>query len=1362
MFHLPHEQRQTCSVTHATAYAYNAEMISTNALFAHNEAVGCRGGLMVVAMSPSESSERDCAAVTGFMGWRSGHTGILVIDAMAHIVVANVHLAENHIGITIHSYKASENLFNGVVASTIIGSLSDGDDLSCTDLPDSFYVRNQECNAFTESDPLGLLTSCSSVIHGIYRRVGVLLPQWTNKPQTCAIAGRFDQCEPPTTPDRLCLLPWEKRYGLPVDIAYAEQHIHDVTFLGFRNQHFNDAANTTGSCIPSATSDRSAAIAINPTQYDMQPNVIMSGLQWQRSDTSARFGFDVGAYGNAECRFKPCSGHNMILFHDLDGSANAEGVPAQLSYKNPSYVAPYPLCYEVPALSNGLYACPRTTVDPQPNNRSNSDTTEFRQYTALWRDWGPQIIQPIITSRAIAGENRSFASFGPIDDMCAKRFYFSRFPMLLSVGGVHKVMSTGTIPGEFMIRWDAPSENDATVVQFFVQHSQAINVLVSNDPVNGFRNVPKGFVYPTVNDAAGTNMRDPYNRFLAVTLRGGAYRYYRFRQVPVAAVTIRMDMTLATFFADTFVANMATLLRITIDRIKITDVRAGSVIADFDISPANTVAENSTAVTNQIDELTSVTAVLSQAIVSGEIATALNVTVMEVYAVPPVATVVLDQNLDIAENDTSFNITAYRETQIALSTPKVEILLTFPTSMPTGQPTHQPSTQPTRAPSALPTSRPSTQPTSTPTQPTSTPTGKPTLQPVATPTAAPSSHPSAAPTSQPSTAPTSTPTRSPRPTSQPSSTPTMEPSSQPSGSPTAQPVLHPTAAPTSQPSTTPSSEPSSSPTSSPSALPTGSPTGTPSSEPSSHPSAQPQGHPTARPSMQPSSQPSASPSAYPTRTRAPIFTSRAETTVSFECGTNIEGPTAAEFDEDAEGAFIYAVTNSTAMPDVSTDVDVTSVTDVAVARRRLTGGGPGIAIEYRVILTLLRIYETGTDFNSSAVANSAYSSFRASLLEALENENFVKAMQRSGLAVFQNISVDASSFTISGFSVEVTDRTPTVSPTAAPSSVVEGFFTNGDKLDVGMIVGVTVGGFAFLCIVAGLIYYRYRMLKKKSKPEQIVCGVEDNFMDLEEFYPANSTRSPFANQIPRGSLVHTEVGDAAVLWENGSEASVEERNEPLALKADVGQEIGAQFAQPQVQRLVRYSVSTMLAGPTILTDDEAGEGEQKTREQMDIEERGKLTPLANALGVGSNTVFAFDDAPTVITGIDLGAPTAGAGARGATEGAIGLDGEFHPYFYPDLFTPALSTDAAECGATEQAGINLASGSSGSGKDQGEELRSSVAVSAHEQPFIPRPVAKGASSANIDDVPAIPTFYIGDSNPPPDASSKSVDESNLDL
>ena len=90
-----------------------------------------------------------------------------------------------------------------------------------------------------------------------------------------------------------------------------------------------------------------------------------------------------------------------------------------------------------------------------------------------------------------------------------------------------------------------------TVIEVFVQHGQNINVYVSDNAYDGFVHVPKLERYPNFTDPAGANARDPQSRLLIVTLRGGAYKYYKFRMVPVVPVTIRMDMTLKEFYSDT-------------------------------------------------------------------------------------------------------------------------------------------------------------------------------------------------------------------------------------------------------------------------------------------------------------------------------------------------------------------------------------------------------------------------------------------------------------------------------------------------------------------------------------------------------------------------------------------------------------------------------------------------------------------------------------------------------------------------------------------------------------------------------------------------------------------------------------------
>jgi hypothetical protein len=187
IFHLPVAQRSMCSVTRALPYNYDSAVISANAHsngFYDNEAVACLGGLAIVATSRGESTADDCAAVSGFKGWRSGYTGVSSVDAEANLLLSDLVLAENHIGISLHSFKRSETVFNGLLRSKIIGSLnSDIEHDQCSDLADSAYIRGQHCRAFTGGDPLGVREVCASTIANKYRRVGLLLPQWTNRAQ---------------------------------------------------------------------------------------------------------------------------------------------------------------------------------------------------------------------------------------------------------------------------------------------------------------------------------------------------------------------------------------------------------------------------------------------------------------------------------------------------------------------------------------------------------------------------------------------------------------------------------------------------------------------------------------------------------------------------------------------------------------------------------------------------------------------------------------------------------------------------------------------------------------------------------------------------------------------------------------------------------------------------------------------------------------------------------------------------------------------------------------------------------------------------------------------------------------------------
>ena len=188
-------------------------------------------------------------------------------------------------------------------------------------------------------------------------------------------------------------MPWEHRYGLPIDIMYSEMHIHDTLFSGFKNN--------------SCGSSYSPAIAINPTQVDEQPTIVMSGITWSgHSPAQKSYISKFGIEGGGQCsNAQPCMGQNMIIIHDLDGTMLGSGSGGQLLYNNPEYVAPWPYCNVATELDSGFLSCPSVVED---------GSAPFKVYSAHWRDYTTQLLGPIVEHRyfQFANETRVFANYG--------------------------------------------------------------------------------------------------------------------------------------------------------------------------------------------------------------------------------------------------------------------------------------------------------------------------------------------------------------------------------------------------------------------------------------------------------------------------------------------------------------------------------------------------------------------------------------------------------------------------------------------------------------------------------------------------------------------------------------------------------------------------------------------------------------------------------------------------------------------------------------------------------------------------------------------------------------------------------------
>ena len=431
-----------CATTASVAKTLSPGDMQGVTSFMNNEAVGCKTGLFIVNMARTESLPSDCAVVRDFKAWRNGHVGVLAVDAMANILVYDTVLAENHIGVSLNFFKSTgDDVFSGIYKSTVIGSLKVGS--SCNDLDDSSW--SQSCQAFTNEDPLGLSTTCGTLTSEKYKRVGVMLPLYTDAGKTCTSMGRFAVCDPPHTPDRLCAVPWEKRYGNVMPIQYAEQHIKDVKFFGFR----------TSSC----NSYQSAAIAINPSGVDHQATLVVQGVTFD-SDDRSKLGMQSSLLSPRSCVNPVCNGLVSLIANDIDGSLLGSGGGGQLLYNNPEYVAPSPRCKTVSQIGLGFFYCDTLAAIP------------FRQYAAQWFDTGAVLIGPLVTARTFPGiGGYSFAGYGPIEEMCSIHMTFSNYEFMVAAGMTQKLTTTGTVPvsvGSWQIRWDAPSTSDSAVVQIFI------------------------------------------------------------------------------------------------------------------------------------------------------------------------------------------------------------------------------------------------------------------------------------------------------------------------------------------------------------------------------------------------------------------------------------------------------------------------------------------------------------------------------------------------------------------------------------------------------------------------------------------------------------------------------------------------------------------------------------------------------------------------------------------------------------------------------------------------------------------------------------------------------------------------------
>lgn len=510
----------------------------------NNEAHSNRVGVFVLATAVNGG----CAGVSGFTVWKAAHIGILGVDHNTNTIVKNSYVADSHIAISLNFFKASSDLSYSRIDNTIVVGASLASVARC----DS---QTLACRVVTPEVPDG--STCNSVFGPSFRHVGVVIPQYTNRAKTCALDGGLNVCDPPNTPERMCSMPWEKRFGLP-STASTRFYMDNVTFIGFNG---TDCGR------------QSVAVAFNPSQSDMAVPTYTSRITWGNTPLDARFWNGMNVNTPEKCfGFQECPSFQYINIQDTDGTFAQTGTSTSILADNPMIAYPSPTC-SIESAWPGIIC---------PNIRMVSAVAQ-----GITLDSGHINLGSLRVTRWIdPNDNNTWLTslgYGPHSDDCAKRFYFQFYPHILENNRTNELMWLATEPEDLSYYFLSSDPNDGAVISMFVQRAYAWQLFVDGVEVKTMQPTTRT-QRPLPTDPAGTFLFDPQGRRLWFTVRGGKpNRQYLLIRTAAVQLNLNLAVSAEQFFGADLVSNLAMLLQIDPNRIRIVQVQAGSVNVQVEI-----------------------------------------------------------------------------------------------------------------------------------------------------------------------------------------------------------------------------------------------------------------------------------------------------------------------------------------------------------------------------------------------------------------------------------------------------------------------------------------------------------------------------------------------------------------------------------------------------------------------------------------------------------------------------------------------------------------------------------------------------------------------------------------------------------
>eukprot|EP00397_Hematodinium_sp_SG-2012_P000012 GEMP01000012.1.p1 GENE.GEMP01000012.1~~GEMP01000012.1.p1 ORF type:complete len:4962 (-),score=849.24 GEMP01000012.1:1054-15939(-) len=526
-------------------FQYRPELCFANERWIEqNEAVGSIVGFFVLRVcdgaggGPIKCSQ--CAAVRSLTAWKNAHIGVTWVDMPGTMKATDLYLADNHIGVTGHFHRSEKETqhFFEFRDSVIYGSTAAS--ANCQ--------HSVECRAYKWGDLVA--ANCNSVV-GDFRRIGLLVPIITNRGKTCEDGPNLPECDEPNAPDRECTLPWEQRYGIRGS-RYSRYTMQNVTIGHFAREDCGK---------------RSVAITVNPTGRDYNPGIRLSEMTFENVMDDAKYLLAPAAgTGNDKSCTQDCDGVTQTWFTDMDGSflgvgAHRSVVPTTnflLSSTNTM------TCTGVADVGQHCAGAPTLlNWESADHDCCGWDRRELGKFMITRQDTGSQ-----------GWSNHMF------NDVACPRgceFGHSFYPFAILPNLRYKVEIVASMPKKSRLQWFG-EEGDYVLLTLKFTKSLQIRPYING----AYDKSLQRNVAPTVADVHGAHMQNPQAQEFVILLKGGGPSLF-LQTVDVVQVTQTLDVPVAEFVADDFINNIALLLGISPDRIKVVDVRAGSTIVDFNI-----------------------------------------------------------------------------------------------------------------------------------------------------------------------------------------------------------------------------------------------------------------------------------------------------------------------------------------------------------------------------------------------------------------------------------------------------------------------------------------------------------------------------------------------------------------------------------------------------------------------------------------------------------------------------------------------------------------------------------------------------------------------------------------------------------